>query len=118
MRGEDGVYGAALNQTGFIVGKNTVNQNWELFVYNNTIYWRTGGTPCGGTGATDLTVAAPSANAWHQIVAVQNGTVGQIYFDGVAVGVSSSTVQIGNSGHYPIENATYGSYAAVPAPVL
>ena len=108
------VYASTYAPGGFIVGKNPVNQNWELFVYNNLIYWRTGGTNCSGTGATDLTVTAPTTNTWHHIVAVQNGSTGQIYIDGGLAGTSSTMAAIGNST-YPVEIGRYGTYAGCTA---
>jgi RHS repeat-associated protein len=109
------VYASTYNQSGFIVGKTPVNQNWELFVYNNVIYWRTGGVSCGTAGSyTDLTTPAPSVNMWHHIVAVENGTTGQIFIDGSLVASSSAMDVIGNTT-YPVEIGRFGAYGGCGA---
>lgn len=108
------IYASTYNQSGFIVVKNPANENWELFVSNNTIYWRTGGTNCAGSGTTDLTTPAPSVYMWHHVVAVESGALGKIYIDGLQVASSSSMAAIGNST-YPIEIGRFGSYAGCTA---
>ena len=93
------MYSTSLNQSGFIVGKNLVNGNWELFISAGTMYWRSGGTGgCSSTGFTDLTTTAPTANIWHYVAATQSGGSAQIYIDGLLVVSSSSMAAINNSG--------------------
>jgi RHS repeat-associated protein len=109
------VYASTYNQSAFIVSKNPVNENWELFVANNTIYWRTGGVNCGAAGSyTDLTTPAPSINMWHHIVAVENGTTGQIFIDGSLVASSTAMDVIGNTAN-PVEIGRFGAYGGCSA---
>jgi RHS repeat-associated protein len=105
------VYTSTYNQSGFIVTKNPVNANWELFVQGGTIYWRSGGSGCGYTNYTTMSTPAPSAFAWHHIVAVQSGTAAQIFIDGLQVASSTSMIQIGNGTTSPVNNIDIGRYA-------
>ena len=105
------VYANTYSQSGFIISQTPVNQNWELFVASGLIYWRTGGTSCGAAGSySDLTVTAPSAGVWHQIVAVQNGGVGQLFIDGLQVASASGMKSIGSNTTYPVEIGRFGAY--------
>src|SRR5207248_3205752 len=104
------IYATTYNQHGFIVGKNPVNSNWELFVAANTLYWRSGGNGCGAptTTYTDLTVPAPTVSTWHHVVATQNGALASLYIDGALVASRSNMASIGvNAG-----TLEFGRYAA------
>lgn len=84
-------------QNGFIVGKNPVNTNWQLFLENQSgvgkLIWF-GGTVC---CSPQLSVPAPSPNVWHHVAATQNGSNGALFVDGVQVAASTTLQAIGNS---------------------
>ena len=114
------VNSASYSQSGFIVAKNPVNANWELFLAGGLLYWRSGGNGCvtGTNPYTELTVAAPSPSMWHHIVAVQTGTNAQIFIDGAVAATSGSMVPINNgSGTIEIvpKSDTYTSAAPMIA---
>ncbi|HEY6020469.1 MAG TPA: LamG domain-containing protein, partial [Candidatus Paceibacterota bacterium] len=98
------VYSTNFNQTGFIVGKNPVNTQWELFFEGSVLRWR------GGAADNTVFCSNPSNNKWHHIVGMQTGTTGTLYIDGVqcssgtltAIGNGSGTIDIGrfSSGYY------------------
>ena len=104
------VNSASYSQSGFIVAKNPVNANWELFLAGGLLYWRSGGNGCvtGTNPYTELTVAAPSPSMWHHIVAVQTGTNAQIFIDGAVAATSGSMVPI-NNGSGTIEIGRYAT---------
>lgn len=112
------VNSASYTQSGFIVAKNPVNANWELFLFNGLVYWRSGGNGCvtGTNPYTDLTTPAPSPSMWHHIVAVQNGTSAQIFIDGALAASSGSMAPINNGsgtieiGRYATAGTCTGSY--------
>jgi prepilin-type N-terminal cleavage/methylation domain-containing protein len=99
------VYSDNFNQNGFVVGKNPVNAEWELFFEGNAVRWR-GGAPY--SNAISCTI--PSNSKWHLLVAAQSGTTGALYIDGVkcvtstltAIGNDVGTIDIGrfNGGYY------------------
>lgn len=98
------VYSANFAQSGFVVGKNTVNTQWEIFFGGSYLYWR------GGAADSNTTCSLPANSAWHHVVGSQTGTTTKLYIDGVlcrtatstAIGNSTGTVEIGrfNSGYY------------------
>ena len=99
------VYSSNFNQSGFIIGKNSVNTQWELFFQaNDGLLWR------GGAQEDSTLCSFPANNTWHHIVGTQSGTSGSLYIDGVlcdtgtptAIGNGSGTIDIGrfNSGFY------------------
>ncbi len=98
------VYSSNYNQNGFIVGKNTVNTQWELFFEGTSLRWR------GGAAENTVFCSLPANNQWHYIVGKQSGTTGELYVDGVscdtgtltAIGNGSGNVEIGrfNGGYY------------------
>ena len=91
------------NQNGFIIGKNPVNTEWELFFETGVLKWRS-------SLGDDIDCASPSPNAWHYIVAEQSGSRANIYVDGVlcstgtisTIGNDDNSVDIGrfDSGYY------------------
>ncbi len=99
------VYSTNFSQNGFIVGKNNVNEQWELFFEGPLLRWR------GGAPTTDTTYCtAPANSQWHHVVATQSGTDASLYIDGVlcdtgtvtAIANGSGTIDIGrfNGGYY------------------
>jgi hypothetical protein len=90
------VYSSNFNQSGFIIGKNPVNTQWELF-FEGTLRWR------GGSGSDLLYCNAPSSNAWHHVAATQSGLNASLYIDGAlcqsatvtALGNGAGTIDIG-----------------------
>lgn len=76
------------NQNGFIIGKNPVNTQWELFLQAGFVLWR-------GGGSASVSCAVPAINTWHYFVAVQRGTAASLYIDGVLC-ASNTVVDIGN----------------------
>jgi len=65
-------------QNGFIVGKDPVNTQWELFLNQSdcNIYWR------GSTASNQVTCPTPPIGSWHYILGTQYGTQASIYVDG------------------------------------
>jgi hypothetical protein len=96
------IYSSDYNQNGFIVSKNPVNTQWELFVAANNLYWRSQ-----VDFTNDTVYPAPSVNTWHHIAVTQAGTLTNMYIDGALV-ASKTTVAIGNSAG----NIEIGSYSA------
>lgn len=99
------VYSTNYSQTGFVVGKNPVNAQWEIFFEGSIMRWR------GGSPIVDSTnCAIPSNNAWHHLVGTQVGTTAALYIDGAqcstgtttAIGNGAGTIDIGrfNGGYY------------------
>ncbi len=84
-------YSSNFNQNGFIVGKNPVNTQWELFFEGQYVRWR-GGAPTNN----NVSCPKPEDNKWHYFVGVQNGTSASLYVDGKMCASSSSVVAIGN----------------------
>jgi prepilin-type N-terminal cleavage/methylation domain-containing protein len=89
---------AVASQRGFIVAKNPVNLQWELFLMDGRIVWR------GGTPYTDNTSCPePSIGVWHHVVGTQSGGQARLYIDGkqcaaaamTPIGNGTGTVQIG-----------------------
>jgi hypothetical protein len=85
------IYSSDYNQSGFIVSKNPVNTQWELFVVANNLHWRSQ-----ADSSNDTVYQAPSVNKWHHIAVTQAGTLTKMYIDGMLVD-SKTTVAIGNS---------------------
>ena len=111
------------NQNGFIIGKNPVNTQWELFFESNTLKWR-------GGSSTSVNCTPPSNNQWYYLSAVQVGTTATVYIDGVqcgtgpvtTIGNGSGTVDIGrfSSGYYfngLIDQVRIYNYARTPAQI-
>jgi len=97
------VYSANFSQLGFVVGKNPVNQQWEIFFSGALMYWR------GGAPYNNNTVCAiPSANNWHHIVGLQDGGNTALYIDGVKCDSDSGSTAIGN-GTGTIDIGRYSS---------
>lgn len=99
------VYSTNYAQSGFVVGKNPVNEQWELFFQGSFMRWR------GGSPLVDSTYCnVPTNNAWHHLVGTQVGTTAVLYIDGVqcstgtttAIGNGTGTIDIGrfNNGYY------------------
>ncbi len=96
------VYSVNNNQTGFVIAKNPIDTQWELFYDANTLKWRGGSGAAGG----EISVSAPSVNNWHFLVVTQSGTGASLYIDGVlaasstvtAIGNGSGDINIGRSG--------------------
>ncbi len=99
------VYSDNFNQNGFVVGKNPVNAQWELFFEGVQFRWR-GGSPTSNT----ISCNNPSNGNWHHLVGIQSGTSAALYLDGAqcisgsitAIGNGSDTIDIGrfNGGYY------------------
>jgi hypothetical protein len=97
------VYSTNFNQNGFIVGKNPVNNQWELFFEGSVLRWRGGST-------TSVACSNPSNSSWHHVVGTQTGTTATVYIDGVqcntgavtAINNGTDTVEIGRfrGGYY------------------
>lgn len=85
------VYSSSFNQNGFIVGKNPVNSQWELFLEGAVVRWR------GGAAENTVFCNIPTNNQWHHIVGTQTGTTGTLYIDGVQCGTGTLTA-IANGG--------------------
>ncbi len=91
----------------FIVQKEPVNTQWELFYEGGKLKWR-------GDSQNDYpgtTCTAPSNGAWHNVMATESGTQVAIYIDGVkcnggtgdAIGNASRNIDIGKhdlNGYY------------------
>jgi len=89
-------------QNGFIVGKDPVNTQWELFLNGDClIYWR------GSTASNQVTCPAPSSGAWHYIVGTQYGTQASIYVDGKLCATGTVNAIANGTGSIQI-----GAYAA------
>lgn len=99
------VYSTNFSQNGFVIGKNNVNEQWELFFEATLLRWR------GGAPITDTTYCnIPTNSQWHHIAATQSGTDASLYIDGVlcdtgtvtAIANGSGTIDIGrfNGGYY------------------
>jgi hypothetical protein len=78
-------------QNGFLVGKDPVNANWELFFEAGYLKWR------GGDNGNYLLVTPPTAGQWHHAVATQTGTTANIYVDGKLAGTTGVAIAIGNN---------------------
>jgi hypothetical protein len=86
------VYSSNFNQNSMIVEKEQVNTQWGLFFEGGLLKWR-------GGSMAEITASLPSNNAWHHIVATQNGTTAKLYVDGVLV-KTGTVAAIGNSTYY------------------
>ncbi len=87
------VYSSNFNQNGFVMGKNPVNTNWELFFENSNLKWRGGAQEI----PEKLYCNTPSNNKWHNIAATQTGTKATLYIDGSACATTSTITAIGNT---------------------
>lgn len=65
-------------QNGFIISKDLVNTQWELFLNQSdcNIYWR------GGSASNQVVCPAPSNGVWHHVLGTQYGTQASIFVDG------------------------------------
>jgi prepilin-type N-terminal cleavage/methylation domain-containing protein len=81
------------NQNGFIVGKNPVNEQWELFLESGFLRWR-GGVPVNNSAFCP----APSANVWHYVVGTQLGNEARLYIDGILCGSGTMTAIANGAG--------------------
>lgn len=99
------VHSSNFNHNGFVIGKNPVNTQWELFFETpSTLKWR------GGANENTTVCSIPTNNQWHHVVGKQTGTTGTLYIDGVvcdtgtltAIGNGGGTIDIGrfSSGYY------------------
>jgi hypothetical protein len=84
------VYSSNFNQNGFVIGRNPVNTQWELFFEATVLRWR------GGAAENTVFCNIPTNNKWHHIVGTQTGTTGTLYIDGVQCGTGTVTA-IGNA---------------------
>jgi concanavalin A-like lectin/glucanase superfamily protein len=97
------VYSTNFNQSGFVIGKEPVNSEWELFFESNLLKWRGGST-------TSVNCTNVSNSNWHFVAATETGTTAIVYEDGTqcatgtvtAIANSSGTLDIGryNGGYY------------------
>jgi large repetitive protein len=94
---------AVANQGGFIVGKNPVNTQWELFLESGYLRWR-GGSPFNDNAACP----EPSINAWHYVVGTQYGTQAALYIDGKKC-VTATMPAIGDNTSTAVEIGTFGT---------
>lgn len=119
------VYSSNFNQNGFVVGKNTVNTQWELFFEGTNLRWR------GGAAENTVVCSLPANNQWHYIVGKQSGTTGELYIDGVscdtgtltAIGNGSGNVEIGrfNNAYYfngKIDDVKVYNYLRTPGQIV
>jgi type II secretory pathway pseudopilin PulG len=90
-------------QNGFIVGKDPINTQWELFLNQSdcAIYWR------GGTSGNQITCSAPSIGAWHHVLGTQYGMQAAIYVDGKQCATGTVNAIANGNGNIQI-----GAYAA------
>ena len=116
------VYSANFNSTMFVVQKEPVNTQWELFFEGN-LKWRTSGG--------EITCTPPSNNNWHFVAATQSGTTATLYIDGIqtatgtigAFGNGTGSIDIGRheSGYYfngKIDDVRIYNYARTADQVL
>jgi prepilin-type N-terminal cleavage/methylation domain-containing protein len=94
------VFPTAANQAGFIIGKNPVNTQWQLF-FEGPLRWR-GGDPISDAASCP----EPSANAWHHVLATQSGTQARVYIDGKQC--VSAIISAINNGGGAVQIGTFG----------
>jgi prepilin-type N-terminal cleavage/methylation domain-containing protein len=92
---------AVAGHLGFIVGKEPVNMQWELFLEAGYLRWR-GGDP----SSNNASCPEPTPNAWHYVVGTQYGNQAAIYIDGKKC-VTATITPIGN-GSGAVEIGTFG----------
>jgi len=100
------VYSSNFSQNAFIIGKNPVNTQWEVFFEASGLKWRGGAPYDNGTSCS-----LPANNAWHHIVGSQSGAVTALYIDGALCKTMSVSTPIGNgTGTIEIGRYTTGYY--------
>ena len=83
------IYIAAANENGFIISKNPVNTEWQLFLEGGYLKWR--------ITYPDITCPSqPSINAWHFVAATQTGTQARVFIDGTQCASGSTGYAVGN----------------------
>jgi hypothetical protein len=91
------------SQKGFIIGKNSVNTQWELFLEVGFVRWRGGGVTSVSKSVASLGL---QPNTWHHFVGEQTGTTGTLFVDGVEV--ATGTVPVIGNGSGTVEIGSFG----------
>jgi hypothetical protein len=86
------IYSTNFAQNGFIVEKDPVNSQWELFFEGANFIWRGGNT----LYQVSTPTSGISNSNWHYVAATQTGTNVVLYVDGVQKNTGSSTTPINN----------------------